>query len=245
MNNSETESCSICLENIDKEFVKTPCSHVFHFLCLTEWFYTLDEKSTSRLCPICKTQIYNEEDHEISIEESNEEIQTLNQVTMELFLWLNFLGSFYIFFYESKFTETVLEHVTSTFMLTSIFLCLLYGLSFALLQLNWIIHFFIRELFYHSHEKIFYILDFIFDLICISLPIIVTYYINRNNEFNGYSQARVMMQCIISIFVANWLIKSYTITVGVQIGVTCFRFVIFLFAFLNYKDLHNDPFISI
>ena len=47
--------CSICLENIEaSECTWTPCLHVFHSSCLTEW----SKQSTT--CPICRTKIGEE-----------------------------------------------------------------------------------------------------------------------------------------------------------------------------------------
>ena len=47
---NERDECSICLEkfNIDEEVFKTPCNHMFHVTCLTEWLYK------NKTCPICR-----------------------------------------------------------------------------------------------------------------------------------------------------------------------------------------------
>lgn len=55
----ETESCSICLDNLfGSSSIHGPatlmsCSHVFHERCLLEW---LQRKNT---CPMCRTVLYN------------------------------------------------------------------------------------------------------------------------------------------------------------------------------------------
>ncbi|EOA19751.1 hypothetical protein CARUB_v10003910mg [Capsella rubella] len=57
--NMETESCSICLENLSgpmkpSDFMtRMTCSHVFHYRCLLEW---LKRKNT---CPLCRTVLYD------------------------------------------------------------------------------------------------------------------------------------------------------------------------------------------
>ena len=47
---NEREECSICLEkfNINEEVFKTPCEHLFHVTCITEWLYK------NKTCPICR-----------------------------------------------------------------------------------------------------------------------------------------------------------------------------------------------
>lgn len=57
--NMETESCSICLENlsggpIHSSLTRMTCSHVFHIPCLLEW---LGRKNT---CPLCRTVLYDQ-----------------------------------------------------------------------------------------------------------------------------------------------------------------------------------------
>ncbi|XP_019085352.1 PREDICTED: RING finger protein 24-like [Camelina sativa] len=52
--NMETDSCSICLENLSAPkpcdfMTRMICSHVFHGWCLFEW---LKRKHT---CPLCRT----------------------------------------------------------------------------------------------------------------------------------------------------------------------------------------------
>ncbi|KAL9817179.1 putative transcription factor C2H2 family [Arabidopsis thaliana] len=54
----ETESCSICLENLvsgpkPSDLTRMTCSHVFHNPCLLEWF---KRKNT---CPLCRTELYD------------------------------------------------------------------------------------------------------------------------------------------------------------------------------------------
>lgn len=45
-------TCPICLNNQwSDEFVKTPCSHVYHLYCLTEW---MKEKAE---CPTCRAPL--------------------------------------------------------------------------------------------------------------------------------------------------------------------------------------------
>lgn len=52
----DTESCSICLENLSGPkpigLTRMACSHVFHNRCLLEW---LKRKNT---CPLCRTELY-------------------------------------------------------------------------------------------------------------------------------------------------------------------------------------------
>lgn len=45
------ESCSICLENIEKRKKKTlKCKHTFHNTCVNEWL------KVSTTCPVCRNQ---------------------------------------------------------------------------------------------------------------------------------------------------------------------------------------------
>ena len=44
-------SCSICLEDLDKNLIITPCKHEFHLNCLKKW------KKNS--CPLCRQKIYD------------------------------------------------------------------------------------------------------------------------------------------------------------------------------------------
>lgn len=43
-------SCSICIDNFDKDHDATqlPCGHYFHTLCLTKW------KRIKKICPMCR-----------------------------------------------------------------------------------------------------------------------------------------------------------------------------------------------
>jgi hypothetical protein len=45
---SDTEDCSICLENTTENDTQLICGHIFHNECLHEW---LDEHTT---CPVCR-----------------------------------------------------------------------------------------------------------------------------------------------------------------------------------------------
>ncbi|CAH8304879.1 unnamed protein product [Eruca vesicaria subsp. sativa] len=55
----ETESCSICLDNLSGSSSKRGaatrmnCSHVFHDLCILEWL------QRKRTCPLCRTVLYD------------------------------------------------------------------------------------------------------------------------------------------------------------------------------------------
>ncbi|KAL2510153.1 putative E3 ubiquitin-protein ligase [Forsythia ovata] len=51
--NTEVESCMICLEEIPAGLVVStlPCSHVFHSYCISEWL------TRSHYCPICRFEI--------------------------------------------------------------------------------------------------------------------------------------------------------------------------------------------
>ena len=43
-------NCSICLEEIDKDALTTPCAHTFHKNCIERWLETSD------MCPLCRTE---------------------------------------------------------------------------------------------------------------------------------------------------------------------------------------------
>lgn len=48
----EEKCCSICLEDISQDSVKTfECDHYFHLDCLNQWV------SKSATCPICRTKL--------------------------------------------------------------------------------------------------------------------------------------------------------------------------------------------
>jgi len=52
-NNSQVDDCcSICLEEIREDSVKTfECDHYFHLECLNQWV------SKSATCPVCRTKL--------------------------------------------------------------------------------------------------------------------------------------------------------------------------------------------
>lgn len=54
MNKTETETCSICCEDLDHNFTKTKCGHRFHFECILKW----TDKNLS--CPMCRAEISDE-----------------------------------------------------------------------------------------------------------------------------------------------------------------------------------------
>jgi len=53
LDENEMEECSICLEkfNINEKVFKTPCNHLFHATCITEWLYK------NKTCPICRNDL--------------------------------------------------------------------------------------------------------------------------------------------------------------------------------------------
>lgn len=60
--NSESESCAICLEELergDEIRVLRRCMHVFHKECIDEWL-----PNRSVMCPICRTRAV---DHDIEV----------------------------------------------------------------------------------------------------------------------------------------------------------------------------------
>ena len=42
-------TCSICLENVEKNVLFTPCNHIFHRKCMTQW--------DRNICPMCRSNI--------------------------------------------------------------------------------------------------------------------------------------------------------------------------------------------
>ncbi|MGI9273725.1 MAG: RING finger domain-containing protein [Endozoicomonas sp.] len=50
------EACSICLTHFEKsdDVLKTPCSHLFHIDCLTQWLTTTIDGMKMSFCPICR-----------------------------------------------------------------------------------------------------------------------------------------------------------------------------------------------
>ena len=53
---SEIHNCSICLNDIKaNSSVVTPCGHLFHQDCLSEWLYTANKHT----CPICRENYDN------------------------------------------------------------------------------------------------------------------------------------------------------------------------------------------
>jgi hypothetical protein len=43
-----SKDCSICLETVQRDFVRTPCNHYYHKKCLNTW------KQRSNKCPCCR-----------------------------------------------------------------------------------------------------------------------------------------------------------------------------------------------
>jgi hypothetical protein len=71
MDNENKEVCNICLEDITHETGKmlTSCNHVFHYYCLTSWFYKekIQLEETFPLfvpssCPCCRKKFSKIED---------------------------------------------------------------------------------------------------------------------------------------------------------------------------------------
>ena len=44
-------SCAICLEDLNKNVIITPCSHKFHYACLKKWI--------KNSCPLCREKIHD------------------------------------------------------------------------------------------------------------------------------------------------------------------------------------------
>ncbi len=44
-------NCTICLEQIDKNFLRLSCNHLFHKVCIDRWIETCNYKFK---CPICR-----------------------------------------------------------------------------------------------------------------------------------------------------------------------------------------------
>ena len=47
----KTKNCSICLETLDNDLVKTTCGHIYHNNCLIDWY---KKKQT---CPLCNEEL--------------------------------------------------------------------------------------------------------------------------------------------------------------------------------------------
>ena len=43
------ETCSICLDEDGRDWVKTPCNHVFHRACIKKWLH--------KRCPNCQMEL--------------------------------------------------------------------------------------------------------------------------------------------------------------------------------------------
>lgn len=50
-------TCSICLDRIITDNVKTKCKHNFHNKCLLGWCKSKEDLITGALCPICRSNI--------------------------------------------------------------------------------------------------------------------------------------------------------------------------------------------
>lgn len=59
-NNKEydTDICSICLKDLNKNLVKTDCNHIFHKKCLCIWFTENIVNNKDISCPNCKNIFY-------------------------------------------------------------------------------------------------------------------------------------------------------------------------------------------
>jgi zinc-RING finger domain len=66
----EAESCPICFEciNPNKNFTVTNCNHRFCSQCIFK------HASQNNSCPFCRTELYEEEIHEVSDDEDDDEI---------------------------------------------------------------------------------------------------------------------------------------------------------------------------
>jgi len=71
--------CSICYDGIDTARVVLPCSHTYHFFCISKWFCEQEKSS----CPMCRTEMEpindlpheSEEEDEDEDEEDEEELE--------------------------------------------------------------------------------------------------------------------------------------------------------------------------
>jgi hypothetical protein len=57
---SVDEKCPICLEEIlcTSKF-QTECGHIFHTVCWNKYIVNLQEKSLTKKCPLCRTEVPN------------------------------------------------------------------------------------------------------------------------------------------------------------------------------------------
>tara|TARA_Y100000590_G_scaffold267852_1_gene300792 strand:+ start:10699 stop:11292 length:594 start_codon:yes stop_codon:yes gene_type:complete len=78
-----THECGICYETVSSDIIKTPCHHVYHNRCLTEW---LLQKTT---CPICRNNYGHENnsctevDHELDNDSEELDIYYKENIIIE------------------------------------------------------------------------------------------------------------------------------------------------------------------
>jgi hypothetical protein len=65
--------CSICLTNSVNIITKTPCNHLYHKNCLSDWL------KINNSCPLCKKAILLQDYERLSLDEVEKEIDAANE----------------------------------------------------------------------------------------------------------------------------------------------------------------------
>ena len=47
---TDTNECSICMNDIESDWQTTNCNHIFHNKCLSEWL------EVNNSCPLCRSK---------------------------------------------------------------------------------------------------------------------------------------------------------------------------------------------
>lgn len=58
----DNNTCSICIDKINKDKITLKCNHTFHKKCIFEWINTNYENNNIPCCPVCRNYIYDNED---------------------------------------------------------------------------------------------------------------------------------------------------------------------------------------
>jgi hypothetical protein len=61
LTNNPFTVCSICQEEFltDEKVLKSPCNHVFHYVCLKNWFLPEESDKVNNNCPECRLNLYD------------------------------------------------------------------------------------------------------------------------------------------------------------------------------------------
>ena len=61
----DNNTCSICIDEINKDKITLKCIHTFHKKCIFEWINTNYENNIIPCCPVCRNYIYDTKDYYI------------------------------------------------------------------------------------------------------------------------------------------------------------------------------------